>query len=150
MLCSFQTKSGQKHQIRVHASELMNCPILGEHKYHDGPPGPQPLPLRLMQLLGLKGVDGKIRPWQRALAPMHLLARKVLIPGLGDNSDNLEVIADIPEYFKKTMGDCDLMVDRHEIEANYVPRKPRYAPLRDTKFLPKGVSPFHVEKESSF
>ena len=147
MLCSFRTKSGHKHQIRVHASELMNCPILGDHKYHHGPKGPQPLHLRMMQLLRMEGVKGKIRPWQRALVPLHLFAREVIIPGL-DNKKEVSIIANIPNYFQKTMNDCDLLLNRHAIEHDIKPKT--YPVLTDSFLKSKGVSPFHVEKESSF
>ena len=152
LLCSFRTKFGQKHQIRVHASELLQCPILGDHKYHNGPNGPQRLDLRMMQLLGMQhgGPVGKIRPWQRALVPMHLFAREVIIPGLKEvREEKTSIKAEIPKYFLKTMKDCDLMVNRQQIEA-LKQQKPPWKEYEETEFVSRGVSPFHIEKETSF
>jgi len=168
MLCSFTTRSGAKHQIRVHASHVLQCPILGDHKYHAGPHrGPQQLPLRLMQKLRMYGVSqangrGVIRPWQRGLVPLHLFARRVLIPGLGNNGDGDVLIeADLPEYFYKTLIDCDLLLERDD-EQDEARRKqevrryqqkesgggePSVPPRVEVPRVPMGPSPYNIDKE---
>lgn len=149
MLCSFQTSSGHKHQIRVHASQLLQCPILGDHKYHEGLFGPQPLSLRMLQLLGIEGVKssgskrGKIRPWQKGLIPLHLFAQRVLIPGIGENGGDVRIAASLPEYFLHSMKCCDLMFQRDEYEEKMLSKKKTYAsgPVRESIFTSKGISP---------
>merc|ERR1712168_934282 len=166
MLCSFTTNFGAKHQIRVHAANLLNCPILGDHKYHTGPRGPQVLPLRLMQKLRMYGYKssatskGRIRPWQRGLVPLHLVAHSVVIPKLVNGRD-LRIQADIPEFFWKTMYDCQLKLDRdeEEDEARRSAEKVKYTrdmnnvpdeQKRVIPSVPKGPSPYDIEKETSF
>ena len=153
MLCAFTSNTGYKHQIRVHASQLLNCPILGDHKYHHGNLGPQPLPLRMMQLLRMEGVKvddrkgGKIRPWQRALIPLHLFAQRVLIPGLDDGKD-LKIKAEIPRYFQETMENCDLLLNREKMEAKRMKYKKSRGETRDSVFTSKGISTDHVTQET--
>ena len=153
MLCAFETHSGHRHQIRAHVSQVMNCPILGDHKYHPHSPGPQQISLRLMQMLGMQGVvpvsdgstktKGKIQLWQRGLVPMHLVAQHVLIPGLGDDKDNgkLKIATQLPEYFQQTIESCGMMFDRTGYEEAIMAKKQKKltGPLRDSIFVPKGV-----------
>jgi len=169
MLCSFTTNHGAKHQIRVHATKLLQRPILGDHKYHTGQRGPQVLPGGLIQKLRMYGVPsktpphkGKIQPHQRALVPLHLVARTVTIPGLvGDNGKDLRIHADLPEFFHKTMSDCKLSLSRdeekdaerraalrrqHSRGLDNVPQEQ----LKEISYQPKGPSPYDIEKESSF
>ena len=54
-LVKYMTKSGIKHQIRLHSASSLNCPILGDHKFSSFNNEPQKLPLRLLQLLGIRG-----------------------------------------------------------------------------------------------
>ena len=152
MLCALESFTGHRHQIRVHLSQLLNCPILGDHKYHPDAPEPQRLPLRLMQMLGMDGVapqnsrrdseKGKIRPWQRGLVPMHLFAQHVRLPKLIDGDKDLDIAAPIPEYFLQTIEACGLMFDRKEFELKAMKKKRKsYGPMRDSVFIPKGVTP---------
>ena len=59
-------------------------------------------------MLGFRGVQSdsrtsaKIRPWQRALVPLHLHARQIVIPGL-DNGKNAEIKAPLPPHFQYHM-----------------------------------------------
>lgn len=66
--------------------------------------------MRLLQLLQFQGVKnktdpkakGKIRPWQRALIPLHLHARQLTLPEL-DNGRDIVITAPTPEYFQETL-----------------------------------------------
>lgn len=146
MLGEFRTRTGYKHQIRLHASDVLKCPILGDHKYHHGSIGPQPLSLRMMQLLRMQGVKpnesdkGKIRPWQRGLVPLHLFAQSVFIPGLDDGND-VEIVAEPPPYFCETMTNCNLLTNREDVEEREAQDKQRkrFPLYRDTVFVPKGI-----------
>jgi len=152
MLCAMESFSGHRHQIRAHLSQLLSCPILGDHKYHPDAPEPQRLPLRLIQMLGMGGVvqqdsrgnseKGKVRPWQRGLVPMHLLAQHVRLPKLIDGDTDIKIAAPIPEYFLQTMEACGLMFDREEFELKAMTKKRKiYGQQRDSVFVPKGVAP---------
>lgn len=73
------------------------------------------LPLRLLQLLQIKGVKnkadpkakGKIRPWQRALIPLHLHARQLTLPKLYHGKDII-IKAPLPKYFEETLQKLNL------------------------------------------
>ena len=54
-LVQYMTKSGIKHQIRVHSASSLQCPILGDHKFSTFDAEPQKLPLRLLQMIGIRG-----------------------------------------------------------------------------------------------
>ncbi|XP_065651444.1 pseudouridylate synthase RPUSD4, mitochondrial [Hydra vulgaris] len=147
MLCLFKTFTGNKHQIRVHAYELLKCPILGDHRYHANK-GPQTLPIRLIQMLRMRGVkneetgSSKIRPWQRGLLPMHLLTKSIRIPGL-DGSKDLTIETSIPSYFQQTMDHLDLVLNREEVDAARLRKKHKllkHINRRESLFVSKGIS----------
>lgn len=66
--------------------------------------------MRLLQLLQFQGVKnktdpkakGKIRPWQRALIPLHLHARQLTLPEF-DHGKDIVITAPTPEYFQETL-----------------------------------------------
>lgn len=66
--------------------------------------------MRLLQLLQFRGVKnktdpkakGKIRPWQRALIPLHLHARQLTLPKFDQGKDVI-ITAPPPEYFQETL-----------------------------------------------
>ena len=143
----FKTSTGYKHQIRVHAYELLKCPILGDHRYHANK-GPQILPIRLIQMLRMRGVkneetgSSKIRPWQRGLLPMHLLTKSIRIPAIDEGND-VTIEADIPPYFKQTMDHLDLVLNREEVDAALLKKKQkllRRIRFRESIFVSKGIS----------
>lgn len=109
-LLQLEPITGLKQQIRVHTSEGLKCPILGDHKFSSDSHEPQVLPLRLLQLLQFQGVKsntdpkakGKIRPWQRALIPLHLHARQLTLPKF-DREKDIVITAPPPEYFQETL-----------------------------------------------
>ncbi|XP_066917605.1 pseudouridylate synthase RPUSD4, mitochondrial-like [Clytia hemisphaerica] len=148
MLCALESHSGLRHQIRVHVSQVMNCPILGDHKYHPEAPEPQRLPLRLMQMLGMGGVGGgdqstkkkRIQPWQRGLIPMHLFAQHVTVPGILEDGTDLKIAAPVPEYFLQSMESLGLMFNRSAYEEKMMAKKKkRVGEKRETIFVSKGV-----------
>lgn len=154
LLCSFVTRTGYKHQVRVHTSELLNCPVLGDHKYHNGPAGPQQIPLRMLQMFKITGVASKdrksrIRPWQRGLIPLHLFAQEVLIPGIDANDKDLVIKAKLPQYFKESMKTLDLLVNREEYDLKQLLKKKRYFKHGEQLFQSKSVLPSHVSQETS-
>ena len=66
--------SAIKHQLRVHLSDGLDCPILGDHKYsHYGKLAPQNLPEGVLRRLGIP--HSKTR-----YIPMHLHLQSILIP----------------------------------------------------------------------
>lgn len=88
------------------------------------------LPLRLLQLLRFQGVKskidpnakGKIRPWQRALIPLHLHSRQLILPQF-DKGKDIIISAPPPEYFQETLEKLSLhpkkknmILSRHEAE----------------------------------
>lgn len=78
----------------------------------------QVLPLRLLQLLQIKGVKkdgnekGNIRQWQRGLIPLHLHARELVLPGL-NAGNNLVITAPPPKYFDDTLAKLNLHPKRN-------------------------------------
>lgn len=153
MLCALESYTGQRHQIRAHVSQILGTPILGDHKYHDAAPSPQTLPLRLMQMLGMHGVQkesshGKIQPWQRGLIPMHLFAQHVLIPELDDGKD-VKIASPIPDYFSQSMKDCGLMFNRNEYEQKEMEKRKYKGVQRETMYVPKGIYPNNIGQRTS-
>ena len=60
-----------------------------------------------MQFQGVKNktdpnAKGKIRPWQRALVPLHLHARQMTLPKFDEGKD-IVIKAPPPEYFQETL-----------------------------------------------
>lgn len=80
------------------------------------------LPLRLLQLLQIKGVKnrtdlkakGKIRPWQRGLIPLHLHSRQLTLPKLYHGKDII-IKAPLPEYFEETLQKLNLHPKRKKM-----------------------------------
>ncbi|XP_031551449.1 mitochondrial RNA pseudouridine synthase Rpusd4-like [Actinia tenebrosa] len=107
--------TGHKQQIRVHMADGLRCPILGDHKFSSEQPQPQVLPLRLLQLLQIRGVrstndkekGGIIRPWQRGMIPLHLHARELTLPGLNSGKD-LVITAPAPQFFEDNLNKLNL------------------------------------------
>ena len=55
-LVKYMSKSGIKHQIRLHSASSLECPLLGDHKFSSFNAEPQMLPLRFLQLLDISGM----------------------------------------------------------------------------------------------
>lgn len=76
---AFWPRTGRTHQIRVHAADALECPILGDTRY-DGRES-------------LEGVEAANR--------LHLHARRLVIPLPGKNKD-LDIVAPLPDDLQVT------------------------------------------------
>eukprot|EP00112_Aurelia_sp_Birch-Aquarium-sp1_P006083 Seg1680.8 transcript_id=Seg1680.8/GoldUCD/mRNA.D3Y31 product="Mitochondrial RNA pseudouridine synthase Rpusd4" protein_id=Seg1680.8/GoldUCD/D3Y31 len=121
-LVKFMTKTGIKHQIRIHSASSLECPLLGDHKFSSFNAEPQMLPLRLLQLLEVTGVKSnpeakaRIQPWQRALIPLHLFAESAEIPEISTGAKSVLIKATIPQFFSETLEKCDLHPKRQHMK----------------------------------
>ncbi|XP_057372839.1 pseudouridylate synthase RPUSD4, mitochondrial-like [Daphnia carinata] len=103
-----EPETGVRHQLRVHLSEGLNCPILGDHKYsHDDKYAPQKLPQTMLDLLAVK--QSKVRN-----IPMHLHASSIVIPGFGEEGKELYINSPLPKFFRYTMKKLKLFRPRTE------------------------------------
>ncbi len=76
---AFSPRTGRTHQIRVHAADVLNCPILGDGKYGGS-------------AARLEGLD---------LSPrLHLHARRLIVP---QGRETLDIIAPLPPDMQKSM-----------------------------------------------
>ncbi|OQV20229.1 putative RNA pseudouridylate synthase domain-containing protein 4 [Hypsibius exemplaris] len=89
-------KTGVKHQVRIHLSHGLECPVLGDHKYsHFTKLAPQRLPPSMLKSLQVR--QAKVRT-----IPMHLHARAVVLPEYLGHA-NVRITAELPAYFRHTM-----------------------------------------------
>lgn len=96
-LVQLEPETGARHQIRVHLSEAIQCPILGDHKYsHQDKYAPQKLPDDLLRNLNLS-------PTKTRTIPMHLHAESIHIPNMGSDGRDLVILAPMPQYFHYTL-----------------------------------------------
>ncbi|GAB1294022.1 Mitochondrial RNA pseudouridine synthase Rpusd4 [Apodemus speciosus] len=92
-LVELQPVTGIKHQLRVHLSFGLDCPILGDHKYSDwNRLAPQKLPAGTLKKLGLQ--QSKAR-----YIPLHLHARQLALPALGARTEGLLLACRPPHFF---------------------------------------------------
>ncbi|KAF6082818.1 RNA pseudouridine synthase D4 [Phyllostomus discolor] len=103
-LLELQPVTGIKHQLRVHLSFGLDCPILGDHKYSDwNRLAPQKLPAGTLKKLGLP--QAKARH-----VPLHLHARQLVLPALGPRKEELSLVCRLPRYFVRSLGHLGLEV----------------------------------------
>ena len=90
--------SGRKHQIRLHLGLGLGIPILGDHKfsYPTEIGKPQKIHGDILQKLKLK------KSKSRHL-PIYLHARRVTVPNILPNGNDLVVVATLPHFFSKTL-----------------------------------------------
>ncbi|CAH2308310.1 RNA pseudouridylate synthase domain-containing 4 [Pelobates cultripes] len=89
--------TGVKHQLRVHLSYGLNCPILGDHKYsHWGRLAPQKPPKAILQALRLS------LPQARSLL-LHLHAAQISLPAQAAEEDPIVLQCPPPKYFMSTL-----------------------------------------------
>ncbi|XP_047423622.1 pseudouridylate synthase RPUSD4, mitochondrial isoform X2 [Sciurus carolinensis] len=89
--------TGVKHQLRVHLSFGLDCPVLGDHKYSDwNRLAPQKLPVGILKKLGLK--QSKARH-----IPLHLHARQLMLPALGSRKEELHLVCRLPRFFAHSL-----------------------------------------------
>uniref|UniRef100_K9IJF8 Pseudouridylate synthase RPUSD4, mitochondrial n=1 Tax=Desmodus rotundus TaxID=9430 RepID=K9IJF8_DESRO len=96
-LLELQPITGIKHQLRVHLSFGLDCPILGDHKYSDwNKLAPQKLSAGTLKKLGLP--QAKARH-----IPLHLHARQLVLPALGSREEELSLVCRLPRYFVRSL-----------------------------------------------
>ncbi|XP_032724897.1 mitochondrial RNA pseudouridine synthase RPUSD4 [Lontra canadensis] len=101
-LLELQPITGVKHQLRVHLSFGLDCPILGDHKYSDwNKLAPQKLSLGTLKKLGLH--QAKARH-----IPLHLHARQLILPALGSRKEELSLVCEPPHFFIRSLQRLDL------------------------------------------
>ena len=90
--------SGRKHQIRLHLGLALGTPILGDHKfsYPTEIGKPQKIHGDILQKLKLK------KSKSRHL-PIYLHARRVTVPRILPDGNDLVVVATLPHFFSKTL-----------------------------------------------
>ncbi|XP_006894142.1 PREDICTED: RNA pseudouridylate synthase domain-containing protein 4-like [Elephantulus edwardii] len=89
--------TGVKHQLRVHLSFGLDCPVLGDHKYSDrNRLDPQKLSLSILKKLGLK--QSKARH-----IPLHLHARQLILPASGSRKEDLNLVCKLPHFFVQSL-----------------------------------------------
>jgi hypothetical protein len=104
----------------------------------------QVLPLRLLQMLGFKGVENaqngkrKIQAWQRALIPLHLHAKKITLHGL--ESKPVVIRAPLPDFFTETLS--NLRLDPLQTEQRRRKIEKRYKDLKQMGISTSSLSGF--------
>uniref|UniRef100_G3U2G3 Pseudouridylate synthase RPUSD4, mitochondrial n=1 Tax=Loxodonta africana TaxID=9785 RepID=G3U2G3_LOXAF len=103
--------TGVKHQLRVHLSFGLDCPILGDHKYSDrvtvlvaqlleDAEADMPLKRKLsagtLKKLGLE--QSKTR-----YIPLHLHARQLVLPAMGSRKEELNLVCKVPRFFVRSL-----------------------------------------------
>ncbi|XP_036048892.1 mitochondrial RNA pseudouridine synthase RPUSD4 [Onychomys torridus] len=92
-LVELQPITGIKHQLRVHLSFGLDCPILGDHKYSDWSRlAPQKLSAGTLKKLGLQQAKARY-------IPLHLHARQLILPALGSRTEELLLACKLPRFF---------------------------------------------------
>nr|XP_042136574.1 mitochondrial RNA pseudouridine synthase RPUSD4 [Peromyscus maniculatus bairdii] len=92
-LVELQPVTGIKHQLRVHLSFGLDCPILGDHKYSDWSRlAPQKLSAGTLKKLGLQQAKARY-------IPLHLHARQLVLPALGSRTEELLLACRLPRFF---------------------------------------------------
>ncbi|XP_075822507.1 pseudouridylate synthase RPUSD4, mitochondrial [Microtus pennsylvanicus] len=96
-LVELQPVTGIKHQLRVHLSFGLDCPILGDHKYSDwNRLVPQKLSAGTLKKLGLRQTKARY-------IPLHLHARQLILPALGARREELLLACKLPHFFASSL-----------------------------------------------
>ncbi|XP_047609304.1 pseudouridylate synthase RPUSD4, mitochondrial [Phacochoerus africanus] len=107
-LLELQPVTGIKHQLRVHLSFGLDCPILGDHKYSDwNRLAPQKLSVGVLKKLGLP--QSKARH-----IPLHLHARQLILPALQSRKEELNLVCKPPRYFVHSLRHLGLKMPSHD------------------------------------
>ncbi|KAM9039692.1 mitochondrial RNA pseudouridine synthase RPUSD4 [Sarcophilus harrisii] len=98
--CSFlelQPITGVKHQLRVHLAFGLGCPVLGDHKYSDwNKLAPQKLSSGILKKLGLEKTKTRH-------LPLHLHAQQLILPPLGSEKQELNLVCKLPHFFVRSL-----------------------------------------------
>ncbi|XP_004688834.1 PREDICTED: RNA pseudouridylate synthase domain-containing protein 4 [Condylura cristata] len=109
-LLELQPVTGVKHQLRVHLSFGLDCPILGDHKYSDwNKLAPQKLPAGTLKKLGLP--QSKVRH-----IPLHLHARQLVLPAVGSRKEELSLTCKLPRFFVRSLSRLGLEMPNQDPE----------------------------------
>ncbi|KAF5921385.1 pseudouridylate synthase RPUSD4, mitochondrial [Diceros bicornis minor] len=112
-LLELQPITGIKHQLRVHLSFGLDCPILGDHKYSDwNRLAPQKLSVGTLKKLGLP--QSKARH-----IPLHLHARQLILPALGSRNEELHLVCKLPRYFLCSLSRLGLEMPSQDPNGDY-------------------------------
>lgn len=98
-MVELQPKTTIKHQLRIHTSEGLSSPILGDHKYSSGTQLiPQKLPSKLLKQMDVSATKTRN-------IPLHLHLRQVLLPGISKKPDkpNICFQAKVGPHFAETL-----------------------------------------------
>nr|CAB3265781.1 RNA pseudouridylate synthase domain-containing protein 4 [Phallusia mammillata] len=98
-LVEFEPETGVKHQIRLHAADCLDCPILGDHKYSKMDSlAPQKVPINILNRF-------KLPPTKTRYIPMHLHQSQILIPDVFDHPEkrHLVVGARMPVHMDRAL-----------------------------------------------
>ena len=90
--------TGRKHQIRLHLGLGLGTPILGDHKFSYPTEIGKPQKIHGDILLKLKLKKTKSRH-----LPIYLHARRITVPNILPNGNDLVVVATLPHFFSKTL-----------------------------------------------
>eukprot|EP01135_Chromosphaera_perkinsii_P004930 Nk52_evm35s304 gene=Nk52_evmTU35s304 len=96
--------TGRKHQLRVHLSQVLNTPVVGDFKYGEG------VNEEVMEQLD-------IRPYQARKTPIHLHCYGISIPGYYAKKD-LHIRCPPPRNFKNTLKKLNLSVLEDHVQYN--------------------------------
>ncbi|XP_053451412.1 pseudouridylate synthase RPUSD4, mitochondrial isoform X2 [Nycticebus coucang] len=117
-LMELQPITGIKHQLRVHLSFGLDCPILGDHKYSDwNKLAPQKLSMGTLKKLGLQ--QSKARH-----IPLHLHARQLVLPALGPRKEELNLVCRIPRFFARSLRRLGLEIPNEDENGDSEARHP--------------------------
>lgn len=96
-LVELQPVTGIKHQLRVHLSFGLDCPVLGDHKYSDwNRLAPQKLSAGILKKLGLQQTKARY-------IPLHLHARQLILPALGSGTKEILLTCKLPHFFVRSL-----------------------------------------------
>ncbi|XP_043851267.1 mitochondrial RNA pseudouridine synthase RPUSD4 [Dromiciops gliroides] len=107
-LLELQPVTGVKHQLRVHLAFGLGCPILGDHKYSDwNKLAPQKLSVGILKKLGLEQTKTRY-------LPLHLHAQQLILPPLGSESQDLNLVCKLPRFFVHTLSRLCLEIPKKD------------------------------------
>ena len=102
-LVSIDMETGRKHQIRLHMGLGLGTPILGDHKYS--------YPTQLgkpQKVMGDILTRMKLKKSKSRNLPIFLHARRIIVPGVYPNGNDLVIVAKLPHFFSKTLNKLKL------------------------------------------
>ncbi|KAF1741202.1 hypothetical protein MXB_1143, partial [Myxobolus squamalis] len=105
-LCLFRTSTCFKDQIRCHSAEILNCPILGDHKYSKNINVPQELPKFMLRLLKL------INSWDTKTLPIFLHLSEISFESPTHSNHQIIIKCPLPEFFTTGLSLLQLKINQ--------------------------------------